>query len=1128
MNKADFVHCHCHSSNSMLDGLGQPEEHVIRAKKLGFKYYALTEHGNIDSLIKFQKACKKHDIKGIKGSELYVCPDMSVKDKNRKHLSVWIKNETGFKNLCKMLTIANLEGFYYRPRVDYQTVLKYHEGLVFGTACLGSFIYLDKGKKFLRRLVELKKDDIYFEVMPHDIEEQHPHNKKIIRLAKKYNRKIIISNDNHYLKRGDWKAHEILLAIQRRSKWDDPNRWRFPCRGFHVRSTKEMVREAEKYNIYEPEYFTNTLEIAEKCSGFFIEQKEIQLPEVPELKGKDENDTLWKLCLKGFKKRFGHNIVDSPVYLERLKFEYDVITNKKFARYFLIVWELMKWCKKTGISTGSRGSCGGALTSYLLGIVPMDPLKHDLLFDRFINKERQDYPDIDIDFEDTKRHLVREHLQALYGQNNIAGISTFSRIKAKGAIQDVARVFDVPAVEVNSFTKLIDDTLEVDDCVQHAIDEFYEAEDFAREYPEVIKYARLLEGTEKTYSRHAGGLIVSTHDIGKSGRCNMISRNNEYQINWEKGDAEYLGLMKLDVLGLKLLSVLGRAKEIIKENHGIDINLEQVELEDKKVLKMINDGNTTGVFQFNTWSMTKFIKEMGISKFRHLVHAIALVRPGPLNSGLAQEYIERKHGKKWERKSDIYEDITKETHGILVFQEDIMNVIHKVAGLPYSTADNIRKIISKKRDKKQFEKYYEQFLKGCKKTKLFSQQEAKSFWDDLQKWSRYGFGLAHSVEYALQGYYSAFLKYYYPTEYICAALTHGSKNKKNDLIEEAYRTGLRLKLPKVGTSDPFKWVAKGNCLFVPFIEIKGIGDKVAPKAAKIINPKDKFYDGSNKNPIIKRKSKGTLIRHRGALGKKLNLIGAYSDSNIDVDDEIQNMFDFRVQLLSMEEYYPNLFGLFDCDFSFENIMKGNYAEFKKLAESNQIIQPSSFAGFRKLAKCDRCELRLECSRPVHPSPGKINVMIVGEAPGKVEDQKKKGFVGPAGKEIWKYLTPKGFDRELFPISNIVKCFPKQTRTPNKKQIDICSKRWLEKEIKKIRPKIILAFGNTCRSYFEGVDTGIINKSGTTSWSERHKSFICWCIHPSAILRNPHNKAYFNNGMRNFVKLLRIFKVKKVL
>ncbi|HUU86394.1 MAG TPA: DNA polymerase III subunit alpha [Candidatus Glassbacteria bacterium] len=1127
--KNSFCHLHIHSEYSQLDGLGTIDGYTNKASEIGFKYLGLTDHGNMDGLIRFQKSCKQNGIKPILGSELYIVPEIKQgKDKSKKrgHICVFVKNQTGFENLCRLLTFANLGGFYYKPRVTYDKILEHCKGLVISTACIQSFVRVfEDGEILFGKLQDIIGEDLYCEIMPHNDKLQIKTNELKVKIAKRYGCKIIATNDCHYINRADHKAHEVLLAIQRKAKWNDPKRWKFNIKDLYLKSPNEMKASLKKIGFYKKEYLSNTLEIAEKCSEFTIKKQEVKLPRVKgiPINSKREKAFLFKLCEKGFKEKFGFDIHKNKIYRKRLEEEYDLITKKKFHRYFLIVWELVKWCKENNILVGpGRGSVGGSLMAFTLGITSVDPIKHNLIFSRFITEDRIDYPDIDIDFEHTKRHLVKSHLESMYGNDKVAGVSSFNRMKARAVIKDVARVFDIHHSETNEFTKLIEDNDE-GTGIQQAIDNWDEAKDFAIKYPKVVKYAKALEGIVRGYSQHAAALVISREEIGDCGRCNLLKRDDNILVNWEKSDTEYVGFMKLDTLGLKLLSILSETKRLIKESHNIEFNFEKINLDDKEVLKEINDGNTVGIFQLGTYATTNLIKEMGIEKFEHISDAVALVRPGPTNSGMTKDYIKRKHGYNWERKHKIYEDITKDTYGLLIYQEQIMSVISKVAGLSYTTADNIRKIIGKKRDRKEFKQYEKEFLNGAKKTKVFSPQESKEFWKGLQEWSLYGFNKSHSVEYAMLGYWSAYLKKYYPTEFICASLTYGAKEKKKELVEEAYRLGLNIILPKVNKSDPFRWIANGKNLHVPFIEVKGIGNVKAQEAASLNK-----LDNSNIRTFMEEKGEKKIVAKRqGAMGKLMEKIGAYDQSHqTQVEEIVRDYFDFRV-VADPKKNYSNIYKIFDDNLRLDQLdmaLNGEYKILKKLSKRKTLIKQKTFKGHKKLSQCSVCKLRKECTFPVPPSPGKLNIMIVAEAPGPKEDETGKGLIGPSGELLWKSIGKKKYPRELFHVTNCNKCYPKNSGKPSYEEIKICGK-FLSVEIKRVKPVLILALGNTPLYYFTGNKSGITNISGKIEWNELYSAWIVWCVHPAFVLHNPDNKHYLTTGIKQFKRAIRSLDVK---
>jgi DNA polymerase-3 subunit alpha len=1122
----DFCHLHVHNEYSMLDGFGTAEAYAKKAARLGHKYLGLTNHGAIDGLIKFQQACAKHEIVPILGCEGYIVPDDLIGkkgDKRRGHVSIWIKDQTGFNNLCRILSFANDEGFYYRPRISYSTLLENCEGLVIATACMISWVNVfDDGEDFFYQLQEVMEDDLYCEIMPHDMKAQRRFNDRMLELSEDSGAKVICTNDCHYVARKDEESQEVLLAIQSKAKWDDKKRWKF-AEGMYMKSAKAMKRSLKKQGFYSKKYLTNTIEIAKKCAGYTIPKRDIDLPRVPHRKVREDYH-LWRMIEEGFKYRFGQPIEAWPEYLERATEEYTLIKRKKFTRYFLIVQDLIAWCKKNRIFVGpGRGSVGGSLIAYLIGITSVDPIKYNLIFSRFINEDRIDYPDIDIDFEDTKRQLVRQRLETLYGAENVAGVSSFNRMKAKAVLKDVGRVFDVEFGRLNSFTKLVEDN---DDHtgIQMAIATYPECKDFAEEFPEVIKHAKKLEGQVRGYSQHAAAIVLSRSKIGYSGRCALLKKDDLSIVNWEKEDTEYVGLMKLDVLGLKQLSILSEALRLIKENHDKDINLERVNLEDKAVLKEINAGNSVGVFQFNTYAMTSLIAEMGCSCFDHMTAATALVRPGPANSGMTDEYIRRKHGGKWEKKHESYEEITKETYGVIVYQEQVMEVIYRIGGLPYSTADKIRKIIGKKRDAKEFRKYKKKFVKGCAKKGYFSESEAEEFWKALQEHAKYSFNKSHSVEYAMIGYWCAWLKKYFPTEFICASLTYGADNKKKDIVEEAYRLGLTLVLPKVGISQPLTWTAQGQRLYIPFIEVKGIGEATAVKAAS--NPESSKSKKGIEKIFNKKVKKKKNAQHSGKLGEILKKIGAYDGQEGDgqISSEVRGLFDFRV-VTNPKSNYSKLYSLFDSRIRLDRLDEVLSADtsskyFQKLVAGKTIAATRSFRGFKGLLACDRCSLRAECTRPVPPSVGRYNFMIVGQDPGYEEDEEGEGFIGRSGRKIWKTLGKK-FPRKYFHVTNVNKCYPSKSRKSNPKQVKVCSRKWLRREIKQVRPCVILAFGANAMQYFSGRSSGITQMSGKTMWNEEHGAWVVYSVHPAATLHNPDNEQYYKAGMKTFKKLIKL-------
>jgi len=1146
----NFSHLHVHNEFSFLDGFGSAESYVKEAKKLGFNYLSLTNHGNIDGLIKFQKACEKEKIDPILGCEAYIVPDMLRKEKGEKrgHITLLVKNEIGWKNLCQMLTKANLDGFYYRPRIDYESLMDHCEGLIVLTGCSASFLHLPGGIQLFDHLQAIIGKDLYLEVMPHLMEDQIKTNNLCIELSQQYSVPIVATNDCHYIKATDSEAQEVLLAMQTKAKWTDIDRYRFSINGLYLRTANEMRNAFKEQGVFDKDEIEGILDwtedIYEKCK-FKIPKQNISLPKVPGYENEDPGEFIWNLAEKQLL-AISQNWETEKVnlYFDRLSEEWKLIQEKGFSPYFLIVWELISWCKKSKIMTGpGRGSVGGSLLAFLLGITSVDPIKYGLLFSRFIAEDRQDLPDIDMDFEDRKRHLVREHLESLYGKNHIASLSTFMTMKGRGTVRDICRVFDVPLSEADVFAKSI---IESPDSDEKVIEEALKTDigkEFKEKHGDLVEYMSALEGQIKSVGQHAAALIISSEDLREGTRGNLAIRSNEIVCNWDMKDSEQVGLMKLDVLGLNTLSILNETRQqiISKDNpklflyhpesdcyfvgdevdqadcDSVEFEFEKIPLNDKRIYQSLYEGNTVGVFQLSAWATTALAKQIHATNINELSDIIALVRPGPADSGQTTTYIARKNGGNgWEKKHPTYEEIVKNTYGIIIYQEQVMEVIHKVAGLPYVTADKIRKVISKKRDAKEFKQYEEAFVAGCLEKKTFSAKEARTFWKELQAHARYSFNLSHSTAYAILGYYTAWCKMYYPVEFMCAALTYGSENKKEELVKEAYRMGLEIVTPKVGVSDAVKWTSKDGKLYVPFIEIKGFGEKMALKCndiksskvvvsrAPIKKTRGFFFSNTTEVKIIEK-------TNGGKLESILTEIGAFGGNPT---GDFSKYFSFKIETPAKNNTLEIIVG------DLANNPRVLSLDIEKGTIKNA-IKEISFAPKKSLSRCPDCELRGECRGPVHASPGHFNVSIISDTPGSEEDEKKKCLMGPAGKVVWDELLKYELKRDDFHLSSVCKCFPSISKSPKPNQIKICSEKWLFEELKEIDCRLILAFGNISLQAFTGRAGGIKEMSGKTEWNEKAGAWICWCLHPSAVLRDINNKGLFETGIKNFIDKIEI-------
>jgi len=835
MKNNDFVHLHLHTEFSQLDGLGSAKQYFDRAKKLCFDAIAITDHGNIDGAVKWQKEANAHGIKPIFGCEFYIVPNLNIKEKGEKrgHIVLLAKNRKGYVNILNLLNIANIYGFFYRPRIDYETLLKHLDGVIVLTACPLSFINLDGGIVFLKKLIRQKKDDFYFEIMPSffEVEGGVKQLNRNFLIAKHFRIKTVATNDCHYLKKEDAIAQEVLLAIQRKSKWNDKNRFRFTVTDLFFMTKEELIDKFRSvFNGCDFDFnfivdaVDNTNEVASKCN-FSLSKTKVVLPKVIDAE-EDSKDFLWKLILTGLKEKRRFLVDKVPVYLKRARREFEIINRMGFVDYFLIVWDLINWCKKENILVGpGRGSVSGSVIAYLIGITLVDPLKYGLIFERFISDFRVDLPDIDIDVEDRYRDKIKQYLSDKYGEKNVANISTFLRMKTRMVLKDVCRVFDIDFNKINNITKNIK--------FNQSLKEFFETEEgknFYKKYKKQCDIAITLENQIRGSGQHAAGVVINNKSFMEDDKTYLVKRGNFLVCNWDKRDVEFVGMLKLDVLGLSTLSVFHYAFDLIYERHKKKISFEDIPLNDTAVFNEFEKGNCVGIFQFNTYGLTNLVKKVKIDSFDTLAILTALHRPAPLQSGLVDEYIERKNGTKVIEK-DIFYKILKQTHGIVVFQEQIMQIINALSGLSLSVCDVIRKLLDKQNVEELNKKFLSDFVEGCIKNG-FDEKEAKEIWKSILQWGGYAFNKSHAYAYTLLSYYGMWLKVNYPIEYLCALLTYGVNMNKDEIISEALRLGFGISLPKHKISDPFLWIINEDVIFMPLIEIKGIGEKTALKISK--------------------------------------------------------------------------------------------------------------------------------------------------------------------------------------------------------------------------------------------------------------------------------------------------------
>ena len=895
---AKFCHLHVHNEFSILDGFGKAEAYAARAKEMGFEYLALTNHGNIDGSAKFQHACKDAGIKGLYGFEAYIVDDIHKKEKGEKryHATVLAKSQTGWENIQKLLTKANLEGFYHRPRISKDMLLEHADGTVIMSACIASFLNHDKGELWLKQFSEAT--EVFLELMPLKLIEQNAQNERCIKLAKKYNLLTVATNDCHYILPEHSRDQEVMLAIQTHAKWNSPDRWKFDVTDLYLKSFKEMMdsfnalESSIPSNVFRDSLF-NTLRVAELCKGFEIPTLAVNLPKVPGFEKIDDAVALRRLCHLGMNERVKGKVPDESIYRERYREEIEAIIAQGFSRYFLIVWELINWCKNNDIMVGpGRGSAGGCLVCYLLNITDVDPIKYNLIFARFISPARIDLPDIDMDFEDYKRDLVRKHLEDVYGKFNVAGVSTVSYMKGRSALRDVGRVFDLPVSDVDKAAKSIVSRsvgdFRNDFTIADAFDTFEDGIKFKAKHPEATKIAIDLENQARSYGQHAAAIVIASEDL-REGKCCALRYGKEDNIvvNWEKYDIEQFGLMKLDVLGLNALTVLNTTRKMVKANHGVDVVFNDIPLDDPKCFEQFSLGNNVGCFQVGSLGLRRLSQQLGVDDFMMLVHLTSLHRPGTLRSGMTTEFIARKRREKdWSCAHPFITEMTKDTFGVILYQEQVMRFMFELGGLPWKTADMVRKVISKSQGVDQFMKFKSMFAEGCVERKTLDYATAEKVFDELASFGSYGFNLSHAVEYSLITYWDMWFKIYYAEEFLCASLTYGSEAKKEELVEEVLRIGIEVRPPKIGISKSSEWIMVKGVLYAPFGEIKGFGEKTTDQIVEMqMNKKKGFFVNSETQRKISSKVMETL-----------NAIGAFEDRPVleEETDKLNNYFQFSL------------------------------------------------------------------------------------------------------------------------------------------------------------------------------------------------------------------------------------------
>lgn len=822
-----FCHLHVHSHYSLLDGLTKIDDLVEFAQEDGASAIALTDHGSMYGIIEFYKKCKKAGIKPIIGVEVYVAPGSRFDknfvrgEKNYYHLLLLAKNNAGYKNLLKLTSLANLEGYYYKPRVDWELLTKHHEGLIACSACLGGevprLILSGQSEKARQRALDHAQlfgpDNYYLELQDHpESPENQTVNKALIALAHELNLPLVATNDSHYYRKEDDQAQDILLCLQNKSKKEDTNRMCMLGANYSLRPSKEMLEAFA----HVPEAISNTVKIADSCQ-VEIALGEIQLPyfEVPA--GQTGQSYLRDLCLTGLQERYGqgYETIDE-VYRQRLDYELSVIDKMGWPSYFLIVADFVNWAKGQKIVVGpGRGSAAGSLVCYLIGITNLCPIKYDLLFERFLNPERISMPDIDLDFADARRGEVIAYVQKKYGEDHVAQIITFGTMAARAAIRDVGRVLDYPYDYCDKLAKLVPMFTKLPEAIASVpeLKELYKNEVAAKE---ILDYAQKLEGVARHASTHACGVLITKDPLSENVPVQYASTSDQAIVSqYSLHPVEDLGLLKMDFLGLKNLTIIESAIRIIKNTRGLEVDIDSIPLDDQPTYDLFAKGETTGVFQFESAGMKRYLKELRPSEFEDIIAMVALYRPGPME--WIPDYIAGKHGKK--KPAYLHpklEPILRKTYGVAIYQEQVMQMARDLAGFSMGGADVLRKAVGKKIAKLLAEQKIK-FIEGCVKNGIDSKL-AETIFSFIEPFAGYGFNRSHAACYAMIAYQTAYLKAHWPTEFMAALLSSDQQDSDRVAIEieECRSMGIEVKQPDINQSfGSFTVVTSGTATNQP-------------------------------------------------------------------------------------------------------------------------------------------------------------------------------------------------------------------------------------------------------------------------------------------------------------------------
>ncbi|NME36191.1 MULTISPECIES: DNA polymerase III subunit alpha [Fusobacterium] len=832
----NFVHLHLHTEYSLLDGVGKIEEYIKKAKELKMKSIGITDHGNMFGAIEMYQKAISNGIKPIIGIETYVAEfGIESKDGRIFHLVLLAMNNTGYKNLMKISSFAYTKGFYYKPRVDKEFLKEHSEGVIALSACMQGEIsrkILDnedeeKINNAVKEYIDIfGKENFYIEVQSNGFQEQKELNKKLLKIAQQFNLKTVATNDTHYVYKGEEVLQDILLCIQTGTKISDEKRMKIDTDELFFKSRQEMIDSLGEEYI---EAINNTEEIANRCN-LSIEFGKFKFPyyEIPK-EFSSTYDYLKNLVYKGLEERYPLGLSDT--ILNRVEYELSVIKNMGYSEYFVVVWDFINFAKTNNIPIGpGRGSAAGSLVAYALKITELDPLKYHLIFERFLNPERISMPDIDIDICQERRQELIDYVTDKYGHDKVAQIITFGTLKARAAIRDIGRVLDVPISKIDKAAKLIPFNYNIKESLEE-IKEFHDLYQTDSQIKRVVDFSKKLENKVRHSSIHAAGIVITKDSLDETVPLYQ-DKDSVIATQYQMKELEELGLLKMDFLGLRNLTNIQRTIDYIKKDLNIDVKLSDIPLDIKEIYQMLSLGDTLGVFQLESIGIRKILTKLKPDKFEDIIALLALYRPGPLGSGMVDDFINCKNGmSQIKYPHDSLEDILKETYGVILYQEQVMSIANRMADYTLGEADLLRRAMGKKKFSimnENREKFINRSLK-----KGYSEEIASEIFDLIYKFAGYGFNKSHSAAYALVAYWTAFFKAKYPKYYYAALMTSEMKDIEDIALylQDAKKHGIKIEFPNINKAES-KFIVKDDKIIFSLSAIKNVGEKVAENIKK--------------------------------------------------------------------------------------------------------------------------------------------------------------------------------------------------------------------------------------------------------------------------------------------------------